>query len=304
MPDPIEYLSPHVEPLRIRILALPEAQSATFWGAYDNAQPPLPESLNPEYNPEGVDWVTFSRIAAILRSCERADREARERAIAALEHWTEPSDRFLVREFLRAFDCPLNPMMSAGQAEAAIWLLTNQHQWWPEPPDADLAALPELPAPPPVKVDKVLTTPAEDALDDVPTGTVAELKEWVNEGGDPRLAARAEVQRKGAKARKSLMSWLEKQITPDEKNEPPETSSPVEVPPEDGDESQHRSDAPRENGTVETLRPAESPSSGKNGAEAGEGQEPPPTSVLIAAQAALRQARRAIDEALEVLEDV
>lgn len=202
----LDRIVPLFELLRDRFASLDDvARKVAESGWRLNGYP----SIHPDYIPADAGWELYRTLEDFLKGCEApAGDEERKATLAKFrDAFPDRGHRFLARHALELFNLrPGHPLQTTGRELSVNWLLDNLDAWWP----AELTADPPVKSPEPPVVDRILTTPAEADLDEVPLGTIDDVMEWVGE--DPeraRLAYRAEVARKRAKARKSLLSKLD-----------------------------------------------------------------------------------------------
>ena len=165
-------------------------------------------------------WGSYNDI--LCRFEPKADKASREVTLEAMRMLV-PEDhmRFVLTSILAHYGIhPGHPLQTTGQEHMVDKLILEDgalEKWFPYELIADM----ENPPPQTTVVDKVLTTPTEDTFDDVPTGKAELVLDWVDGDQDrARRAAQAEVQRKGAKARKTLMGKLESLVDPKPRGRP------------------------------------------------------------------------------------
>lgn len=197
-PELTDLIHWDTELLRHRVHMLPEhkrQQLLAQWAA--QGLPSIhPDVLGPDGRITPEQWKAIE--ALLMQHEELVDDDVRrqlgERVMA-----TVPDPWLANRIFDHMQVRPSNLLMTTGRVWQVGHMLDNLAAWWPELPQPGLVdAMPDKePEAPPVEVPTHVVTTPHSKLDEVPTGTIADLKEWI--GDDPeraKAATQAEITRR------------------------------------------------------------------------------------------------------------
>ena len=246
-----------VQPLRERIAQLESEQQQQLRSMWQSHGWP---SILPDLIPESFGWAEYTEIEnAIARMEEPLEQEEREARLAAAFEKVPDSDRWTVRDMLRAHlgGCnPGHPLCTDGRTFHLEWLIDRLDEWYPTA--IGIASQMEPPAPPaplPDTPTKPLRTEPDEDFSDVPEGNIDDVTEWIAAGkpGAPERAAkaiRAEHARR-VKTRSGVLKYAAK-IAAEGEGEPADiprsAASPSE--PATADGSAQETPKPEPTGTV------------------------------------------------------